>query len=160
MHKFLLCTGILGALVTAWISPASAQVFDNDTFTVEQIASKNQAIVMSTVFPGLGQMALGYKFKGFGLFAGELISLIVAINGNENYKTLKAHYSKTEDEYLALRQGGRFEAAQEMWEDLQDMESDLDRYHTIRQAIYLSAGIYAYNLIDILFLSPVRGQVK
>ncbi len=160
MYRFCLCICILGILSVPSVNPVSAQVFDEGTFTEKQVASKNQAIAMSAIFPGLGQMALGYKIKGLVLFAGELTSFVVSINVNENYRTLKSRHSQTAERYLALRQGARFEEALEMWEDIQDMEDDLDHYHKIRQVIYLSAGIYLYNLIDILFFSSTEENLR
>ena len=150
---------VLGVLVVVAVNPLAAQVFSDDVFTEERVAARNRAIKMSLLFPGLGQIALGSKVKGFSLFSGGLVSLVAAINGQENHSTVKGRHKQARDKYLGLQQRGRYEEAQEIWEDIQDMEDDLDRYNTMRQIIFLSAGIYAYNVVDILFFTSPKERV-
>ena len=159
MYKACVYFCVLGVLVVGAVNPLAAQVFSDDIFTEERVAARNRAIKMSLLFPGLGQIALGSKVKGFSLFSGGLVSLVVAINGQENHSTVKGRHSQARDKYLGLQQRGRYEEAQEIWEDIQDMEDDLDRYNTMRQIIFLSAGIYAYNVVDILFFSSPKERV-
>ena len=156
MYKACLCFSVLGVLLGTTVDPLAAQVFSDDTFTEEKVAARHRAIKLSFLFPGLGQIALGSKVKGFGLFSGGLVSLVAAINGQENHSTVKGRHKQAGDKYLGLQQRGRYEEAQEIWEDIQDMEDDLDRYNAMRQVIFLSAGIYAYNVIDILFFSSPK----
>ena len=153
MHRLPICLFAVCLAGTVSFNPVGAQVFSEDTFTQRPLAEKKRAIAISAALPGLGQVALGSRLKGLGIFLGELTTLIVAVNANENYKTVKGRHEQETERYLALRQGGRFEQAKERWQTLKDMEDDLDSYHRWRQLAYLSAGIYLYNMIDILFFT-------
>ena len=153
VHRLLICPLALFLAAAVSLDPAGAQVFPEETFTQRQRAGKKRAIAISAVLPGLGQVALGSRFKGLGIFLGELTTLVVAVNANENYKTLKGRHEQETERYLALRNGGRFEQAEERWQTLKGMEADLDSYHSWRQLAYLSAGIYVYNMVDILFFA-------
>ena len=152
VHRLLifLLSVFFGAVLSL---PAGAQVYPDHTFIAKDLKSKKQAVVLSAVFPGLGQIGLGARAKGMSIFVAQLTTLLVAINANENYKTVKGRHAQETEQYLALRQGGRFEQAQQRWNVVQDMEDDLDRYHRWRQVGYLAAGIYVYNMIDILFFT-------
>ena len=65
MDKAFVRFWVLGVLVVVAVNPLAAQVFSDDVFTEERVAARNRAIKMSLLFPGLGQIALGSKVKGF-----------------------------------------------------------------------------------------------
>ena len=153
VHRLLIFRFALCLAAAVSLDPVGAQVFSEETFTQRQRAEKKRAIAISAVLPGLGQVALGSRVKGLGIFLGELTTLVVAVNANENYKTLRGRHEQETERYLALREGGRFEQAEQRWQTLKGMEDDLDSYHKWRQLAYLSAGIYVYNMVDILFFA-------
>ena len=107
VHRLLICRLALFLAAVVSLDPAGAQVFPEETFTQRQRPGKKRAIAISAVLPGLGQVALGSRFKGLGIFLGELTTLVVAVNANENYKTLKGRHEQETERYLALRHGGR-----------------------------------------------------
>jgi len=150
----------LGA-VLCWIlllsAAGTAIAQDEDSFFREQVVSKRDVVVLSALFPGLGQMTQGQKVKGVSLFLGEAVSLIMFINANENYNTKQSLYDRDMDTYksLAKTQGSSDLSARALFNDLKDQNNELDNLHTIRNtALIVAAGVYAYNLFDAIFLSP------
>ena len=125
---------------------------EEEMFAEEVRVSRNTAVVLSVLFPGLGQMASGQKKKGGALFLGGLVSLIVAVDGHESYNTRREVYATSRSEYEALRAGGSHQEAEARWRRLVDLNDDLDNLHGRRQIFgYAAAAIYALNLVDILF---------
>ena len=98
-------------------------------------------------------MAAGPRYRGTGLVVGEGASLVVWLSSHADYETQKDQFELEREEYLALREGGTFAEAAESWKRLQDKKDDLDASHA-RRWIFggLSAVLYAYNLVDVLFL--------
>lgn len=115
--------------------------------------SKRRAVALSAVFPGLGQLAAGHRHKGTALVMGEVGFLVVWLTSHADYNTRKEQFDLETERYLALRQGGSFEAAEEGWKRLQDKKDDLDGSHTLRRLFgALAVGTYGYNLLDVLVL--------
>jgi len=128
---------------------------DEKSFVASTVVSKTDAVVLSAIFPGLGQMTSGQTFKGFSFFLAEAMSLIVAINVNENYKTKDKVYSRDMIEYDKLANRGNYNNALSSFNDLKDRNSELDDLNTIRSTALIVAGaVYAYNIIDSIFFSP------
>ena len=150
--KHVICVLLCAAFVCGTARDAGGE---EEMFAEEVRVSRNTAVVLSVLFPGLGQMASGQKKKGGALFLGELVSLIVAVDGHESYNTRRDVYATSLSEYEALRAGGSHQEAEARWRRLVDLNDDLDNLHGRRQIFgYAAAAIYALNLVDILFLQP------
>ena len=147
--KHVICVLLCAAFVCGTAREAEGE---EEMFAEEVRVSRNTAVVLSVLFPGLGQMASGQKQKGGALFLGELVSLIVAVDGHESYSTRRDVYATSRSEYEALRVGGSHQEAEAKWRRLVDLNDDLDNLHSRRQIFgYAAAAIYALNLVDILF---------
>ena len=124
-----------------------------EMFAEELRVSGKTAILLSVMFPGLGQMASGYKLKGGVFLLTELVALVVAVDAHEEYDTRLSVYEESRGEYDAIRMGGNYQDAETKWRRLVDLNDDLDSLHDRRLIFgYAAAGIYALNVIDILFL--------
>lgn len=138
---------------------SSGELFaqDEEVFMRGMEVSKKDAIVLSVLFPGLGQMTQGYKVKGISFFIGEATSLILFFNAHENYNTKQKVYERDTEIFNNLRTIPGKSAdkhAKPLFNDLKDQNDDLDNLHTLRNtAIIIAAGVYAYNLIDVIFFS-------
>jgi len=147
-------------LILCALSPVYAQ--EESGFFREAAVSKRDAVVLSALFPGLGQMTQGHKVKGISLFLGEVASLVVFINAHENYNTKKKVYERDMDIFDKLASSsmriGKYQKtemdARLLFNDLKDQNDELDNLNTIRNtALIVAAGVYAYNLIDAIFFS-------
>lgn len=145
--------GLSLILLTKPIGVVFAQ--DEEGFVQRSIVSKTDAIVLSVIFPGLGQMTAGQTYKGISLFLAETVSLILTINAHENYKTKNKVYDKDMIEFDNLANRGNYIIAVRQFEDLKDRSDELDNLNTIRNTALIVAGaVYAYNIIDSIFFSP------
>jgi hypothetical protein len=145
---------LCGILLLGIAGTAIAQ--DEDSFFREQVVSKRDAVILSALFPGLGQMTQGQKVRGVTMFLGEAVSLVLFINANENYKTKQNLYDRDMGTYnaMAMTQGSSDNSARIMFNDLKDQSDELDNLNTMRNtALIVAAGVYAYNLFDAVFLS-------
>ena len=148
--KHVICVVVCLAYVLGMASAVRGQ---GEMFAEELRVSGKTAILLSVMFPGLGQMASGHKLKGGVFFLSELVALIVAVDAHEEYKTRLNVYRTSQEEYTALRIGGTHRDAEAKWKHLVDLNDDLDSLHDRRQIFgYAVAEIYALNVIDILFL--------
>lgn len=158
--KIIKALGIVGLSLLVLLKPmGSVFAQDEESFVRRSLTSKKDAIVLSVIYPGLGQMTAGQKYKGISLFVGETVSLLFAINSHENYNTKQKVYDKDFNEYNQLVNGGSFINAKSQYEDLKDRNDELDNLHTIRNtALIAAAAVYAYNIIDSVFFSPTTGE--
>ena len=151
-------SGVFILLITVLASspPLEAQ----DAPAVERLGSRkepvtrSQAIALSAVFPGLGQLANGHRNRGTALAAVELASLVIWLTSHEDFDTQSTQFNIENERYLALREGGSFEEAEASWQRLTAKKDDLDGSHT-RRVLFgtLAAAVYGYNLLDVLLLS-------
>ena len=91
MLKFVTIAGLTVLLLCSSALTVFAQ--DEDSFIREATVTKRDAVILSVLFPGLGQMTQGHKLKGISMFIGEAASLIVFINAHENYNTKQNIYN-------------------------------------------------------------------
>ena len=146
--KQVICVAVCVAYLCGTPWEARGQ---EDMFAEEIQVSPKTAVMLSVMFPGLGQMASGHKQKGGVFFLSGLISLVVAVDGHEQYDTRRHVYETSRKEYDALRVEGNHREAEAKWKSLEDLNDDLDSLHNRRQIFgYAVAGIYAWNVIDIL----------
>ncbi|MFC1508762.1 DUF5683 domain-containing protein [Candidatus Omnitrophota bacterium] len=163
MSRTFLITGLSVLLILCSTGVSMAQ--DEESFVRESIISKRDAVVLSVLFPGLGQMTAGQKVKGVSLFLAEAASLVLFVNAHEDYSTKVTTYDKdiAELDKIATIGGnrGRYSNAQEMFKDLQDQKNKLDDLNTIRNtAIIVAAGVYAFNIVDAIFFSSSTSESR
>jgi len=136
---------------------------DESGFIRAASVSKREAVVLSAIFPGLGQMTQGHKYKGISLFLGEAISMVMFINAHENYKTKQNIYDRDLNIFNSLasyemnKVGMYYKTdadAKKLYKSLQNQNDDLDNLHTIRNtAVVVAVSVYAFNIFDAIFLS-------
>ena len=165
MLKFVTIAGLLTLLIFSSAGTVFAQ--DESSFIREATISKRDAVVLSALFPGLGQMTQGHKVKGISMFIGEAASLVMFINAHENYNTKQKIYDRDLDIFNNLKttKSAKYQKsytdANKLYKSLQDQNDDLDNLHSIRNtAIIVAAGVYAYNLFDAVFLSSSTVESK
>ncbi len=169
MLRALLVAGLSLLLFAGSYGVSFAQ--NEEDFVRESIISKKDAVVLSLLFPGLGQMTAGQKVKGVSLFLSEAASLVLFVNAHENYKTKLTTYDKTMADFNKLAtygpsdKGGNgrgsYSQASLMYKDLKDQNKKLDDLDTLRNtAIIVAAGVYAYNVIDAIFFSPSTSESR
>ena len=129
---------------------------EDEGFASRRMASKKEAVVLSSIFPGLGQLSTGHKIKGTILLVVEIGSLATALTANENYDTRLDNFARIKAEYERMAAGNsQYGAARQKWTELRQTHDDLDDLHLIRRAFGAAAvGVYIYNLVDILLSEP------
>lgn len=154
-------TGFALLLVVSSFGVSFAQ--DEESFVRESVITKRDAVVLSLLFPGLGQMTAGKKKTGVTLFLAEAASLVLFVNSHENYSTKLTTYDKDVGEYnkIAKVNRGRYSRAQKLYDDLKDQSDELDNLNTLRNtALIVAAGVWAYNVIDAIFFSPATSESR
>ena len=144
-------------------STGSVLAQDEESFVRRSIVSKKDAIVLSVIYPGLGQMTTGQKYKGISLFLAETVSLIFTINSHENYRTKQKVYDKDMIEFnnIAKQQSGEYNDALEQYNDLKDRNDELDNLNTVRNVALIAAvAVYAYNVVDAVFFSSSTSESR
>lgn len=123
--------------------------------------SRPRAIALSAAFPGLGQLAAGHRTKGTTLVATGIAALVGWLTSHADYNTQTDQFNLEKERYLSLQNGGSFDAAEESWQRLDNLKSDLDGSHARRLLFgVLTAGIYGYNLLDVLLLDGASPAVQ
>lgn len=127
-----------------------------DVFAKKRMASKKEAVLLSALFPGLGQLSSGHRIRGTLILVSEIGSLATALTANENYKTRLDDFERLKAEYDQMAAGNSsFETAQQKWSELTETRGDLDDLNLVRRAFGAAAvGIYLYNLVDIFLSHP------
>ena len=144
---------ILGSAVLLLASQVWAQEAPAKRFEVRQTGvSRPQAVGLSLIFPGLGQLATGHKLKGTALMAAEMGCLVLWLTSHEDFNTQELQFDLEKERYQALRDAGTFAQAEESWQRLADKKDGLDRSHLLRRVFgVLSLATYSYNVLDVLF---------
>jgi len=163
--KFVTIVGL--SILMLFGSAGTVFAQNEESFIREATISKRDAVVLSVLFPGLGQMTQGSKVKGISFFIGEAASLIIFINAHENYNTKQKIYDRDLNIFnnLATTPAAKYQKtatdAQSLFKDLQDENDELDNLNTFRNtALIVAAGVYAYNLFDAIFLSSSTVESK
>ena len=157
-------TAILGSAVLLLASQGLwAQEAPAKSVEVSQSGvSRLQAVGLSLIFPGLGQLATGHKPKGTTLMVAEMGCLVIWLTSHEDFNTQEVQFELEKERYQALRGAGTFAQAEESWQRLADKKEDLDRSHLLRRVFgVLSLATYSYNVLDVLFYggaAPVAGK--
>ncbi|HIE03489.1 MAG TPA: hypothetical protein EYP61_01890 [Candidatus Latescibacteria bacterium] len=116
-------------------------------------ASRSQAVFLSALFPGLGQLTTGHRYRGTALMASEMACLVICLTSHEDYKTQLDQFNHEKDYYLSLRRGRSFREAEESWRRLEKLKDNVDGSH-MRRCLFgaLAATVYIYNLLDASLL--------
>ncbi len=158
MEKVVTCI-LVSLIAISSVNLPEAFGQEDEIFVEERKISRNKAVALSFLFPGVGHFLSNHNLKGGIFFLSEVVSLVVAVDANERYRTKVSEYDGAKDDYLSMEGGsyqGRttYEEAEGKWQDLLEMNRDLDRLHNVRRTFaFISAGIYMANIIDILFFS-------
>jgi len=146
MKHFIWLLTLLSLALPGWAQS------EDDVFATRQTATKKKAVVLSALFPGLGQLASGQKIKGTFMLLGEIGSLTAALIANENYNTRRDNFRRLKDEYEAMATGNsRYDLAQQKWDELHKTNDELDDLHLTRRVFgAVAVGVYMYSLADIL----------
>ena len=150
MRKFTLTLALLSIVLSSRVHG------EDDVFATRKIASKKETVILSALFPGLGQLSAGRKVTGTIMLISEIGSLATALTANENYKTRLDNFERRKSEYEQMAAGNsQHDLAQQKWDELRKDTDDLDDLHLIRRAFAAAAvGVYVYSLVDILIADP------
>ena len=146
-------TAILGSTVLLLASQGLCQEVPTKRFEARQSGvSRPQAVGLSLIFPGLGQLATGHKSKGTALMVAEMSCLVIWLTAHEDFNTQEVQFELEKERYQALRDAGTFAQAEGSWQRLTDKKDGLDRSHLLRRVFgVLSLATYSYNVLDVLF---------
>jgi len=162
MLRILKISVLSVVLLFSLISFAFAQ--DEEDFMREKVISKKNAIVLSALFPGLGQMTKGERVKGMTFFMAEVASIVFSVNAHENYNTKLKIYNRDIKILNKLPSSGTgsYYDAVVRYKDLKDKNDDLDNLNAIRNtALVVAIGVYAFNLVDaIIFSKPTSESMR
>ncbi|MBN1291921.1 MAG: hypothetical protein JXB48_08790 [Candidatus Latescibacteria bacterium] len=161
MLKAVTIAGLSLLLIISSLGVSFAQ--DEESFVRESVISKRDAVVLSALFPGLGQMTSGQKVRGVSLFLAEAASLVLFVNAHENYSTKKTTYDSDLEDFnkIATTDRGSYTTALQSYDDLKDQQKKLDDLHNTRNiALIVAAGVYAYNLVDVIFFTPSSSESR
>jgi len=159
--KAVFTAGLSILLLTVMTGVLYAQ--DEESFVRESTISKRDAVLLSVLFPGVGQMTAGAKAKGVALFFAEITSLAIFANAHENYTTKLSTYDRDKAilDQMALKGRSNYIDASKMYKDVKGQATKLDDLHKTRNiALYLAVGVYAYNLFDAVFLTSTSVESK
>jgi hypothetical protein len=163
MLRAVSITGLSLLLLFSTIGVTFAQ--NEDSFVRAATVSKREAVVLSVLFPGLGQMTAGQKVKGVTFFLAGVASLAVFVNSNEDYKTKLETYNRDRGILTAMgtdvNRRDNYDAAFSLYSDLKSQNTTLDNLNSTRNtAIIVAAAVYAYNLFDAVFLTSSSNESK
>ena len=146
-------TAILGSAVLLLASQGLCQEVPAKRLEARQsVVSRPQAVGLSLIFPGLGQLATGHKSKGTALMVAEMGCVVIWLTSHEDFNTQEVQFELEKERYQALRDAGTFAQAEQSWQRLTDKKDDLDRSHLLRRVFgVLSVVTYSYNVLDVLF---------
>ena len=136
---------------------------NEESFVREATISKRDAVLLSALFPGLGQMTSGHKAKGVLMFVVETTSLAMFVNAHENYNTKLDTYNRDKVilDGMAMRGGASYTEASKLFKDIKKQSDRLDDLNKTRNiALCVAAGVYAYNLFDAIFLTSSSTESK
>lgn len=159
MLKAVSITGLSVLLFFSILGVAFAQ--NEGSFVRAATVSKREAVILSVLFPGLGQMTVGQKVKGVSFFLAGVASLAVFVNSNEDYKTKLETYNRDKSILSGMATAGRdnYDAAFKKYSDLESQNKTLDNLHSTRNtALIVAAAVYAYNLFDVIFFTPSSNE--
>lgn len=119
---------------------------------------KTKAVWLSILIPGSGQTYLGHDYKGAGLTLGFFASTLTAILAENNFSGRQDRINTLTNDYKGA---GNYNLANTYWTQIQfekgNRDNDLKRRNIF---IAVTAAVYIYNVIDILYLTDDFGGVE
>jgi len=163
MLKAVSITGLSVLLFFSTLGVTFAQ--NEGSFVRAATVSKREAVVLSVLFPGLGQMTVGQKVKGVSFFLAGVASLAVFVNSNEDYKTKLETYNRYSGVLNSMgtdsNKRDSYDAASTLYSDLKSQNKTLDNLNSTRNtALIVATAVYAYNLFDAIFFTPSSNESK
>ncbi|MBM4174570.1 MAG: hypothetical protein FJ213_00110 [Ignavibacteria bacterium] len=158
----LLLMAQIGASQTRYTS-----LENSPTLTIKEMSSdpvpimpewnvrKITGLAYSTFVPGSGQFYLGHKLKGSLITVGFLASFVTAIVSHNNFISNRERLDNLKYEYYSA---DRYALAEELWKQIKEVHDEQkvnERKRTISS--FISAGIWALNIIDYLFFTDDLG---
>jgi hypothetical protein len=139
-------------------APVQAQQRSTERFEIRKDpVSRGRAQLLSGLYPGLGQLVAGHRGKGTTMVVAHTGLLVVWLTAHADYNTHEEQFALQEEHYTSLQVGGSFQEAEETWQQMRQRKDDLDRSHLLRVSFgLLAAGLYSYNLVDVLLLDGVE----
>ncbi len=116
---------------------------------------KFTGLAYSTFVPGSGQFYLGHKLKGSLITVGFFASFVTAIISHNNFISNRERLDNLKFDYYSA---DRYALAEELWKRIMEVHDEQkvnEKKRTI--STYLSAGIWALNIIDYLFFTEDLG---
>jgi len=124
ISKVIVVSGVLCLLLLSSVATGYAQ--DEEGFIRQTQLSRRDALILSAIYPGLGQMNSGQRVKGVTLFFAETVALVAAINSSENYNTKKKVYDNDLADYNKIGLSGEYSDKGKRNNDLKDRSNKLD----------------------------------
>ncbi|MCC6548524.1 MAG: hypothetical protein IT279_00495 [Ignavibacteriaceae bacterium] len=117
-----------------------------------------RAAWLSAIIPGAGQTFLGHEYKGAGITLGFYGSLLTAILAENNFNARKDRIQTLSDDYKGA---GNYALADYYWSQIQFEKGNRDNDVKRRDLfIAVTAALYIYNMVDILYLTDDKGGVS
>ncbi|QOJ29005.1 MAG: hypothetical protein HRU80_08980 [Ignavibacteriales bacterium] len=116
-----------------------------------------RAAWLSAIIPGAGQTFLGHDYKGAGLTLGFYGSLLTAILAENNFHARQDRIKTLTNDYNGA---GNYNLANYYWDQIQFEKGNRDNDVKRRDLfILVTAAVYIYNMVDILYLTEDKGGV-
>jgi hypothetical protein len=117
-------------------------------------AHSGENVWYSTLVPGWGQVRAGHYGRGALFMGGELVALTTLMIADIQYSRAVEQYDRAKASYLhATYIGdavGEYTLMHERWKSANDL-------YGIRQtALYAAIGIWAVNVVDMIFFDPAE----
>jgi hypothetical protein len=117
-----------------------------------------RAAWLSAIIPGAGQTFLGHDYKGAGITLGFYGSLLTTILAENNFNARQDRIQTLTTDYKGA---GNYNLADYYWSQIQfekgNRDNDVKRRNLF---IAVTAALYVYNMIDILYLTEDKGGVS
>lgn len=127
-------------------------------FDVEFTPRKIRASVLSTIIPGSGQTYLGSELKGMAISLGFYGSFLAAVIAHNNSQGREDRIKVLTQEYKTK---GNYADAEKVWQSILGEKVNRDNDYERRSLFsWISLGIWAYNLFDVIFLTDDLGETQ
>ena len=125
-------------------------------FDIEFTPRRTRALIYSSLVPGSGQTYLGEELKGMALSIAFYGSALYAIIAHNNALGREDRIKVLTQEYKSK---GNYNDAENVWQSILSEKSLRDDDYKRRSIFsWLAAGIWAYNVFDVLFLTGDEGE--